>query len=128
MKIALVGYRKMGHEVENLVNESEQQKKITSIILEKFPDKKEPLFAFLRMGRLFGYHEVIFDASANETKLSHNAHSRRDFAQSAITAIVAIVTPFLNNGNLDLEALMDEKNKEKLREVLVVHKNWYDKD
>lgn len=61
-------------------------KKLTGIILENFPRKKELNFAALRVGRFFGYHEVIFDSQADEIKLSHNAHGRKGFAQGALEA------------------------------------------
>lgn len=75
-------------------------KKLTNVIMENFPRKKkletgrldrqitkdELHFASIRTGRYFGYHEVIFDSSADEIKLSHNAHTRRGFAQGAILA------------------------------------------
>lgn len=60
-------------------------KKLSEIIMKNFP-KKELTFAALRMGRFFGYHEVIFDSFADEVKISHNAHSRRGFAEGAIMA------------------------------------------
>lgn len=61
-------------------------KKIASNILENFPGKKELIFSALRVGRFFGYHEVIFDSAADEVRLSHNAHSRRGFAEGALLA------------------------------------------
>lgn len=75
-------------------------KKLADVILENFPQKKkvetgrldrqiakdELHFASLRTGRYFGYHEVLFDSAADEIKLSHNAHSRRGFAQGAVLA------------------------------------------
>lgn len=75
-------------------------KKLTQVILDNFPQKKkvetgrldrqitkdELHFASLRIGRYFGYHEVLFDSFADEIKLSHNAHSRRGFAQGALLA------------------------------------------
>lgn len=75
-------------------------KKIASVILENFPKKKklesgrldrqinddELHFASLRTGRYFGFHEVVFDSSADEIKMSHNAHSRRGFAEGAVLA------------------------------------------
>lgn len=75
-------------------------KKLANIIMENFPKKKiletgrldrqispeEFHFASLRTGRNFGFHEVIFDSVADEVKLSHNAHSRRGFAEGALLA------------------------------------------
>lgn len=75
-------------------------KKLASIIMENFPKKRkletgrldrqigkdELHFASIRTGRYFGYHEVLFDSSADEIKLSHNSHSRRGFAEGALIA------------------------------------------
>lgn len=75
-------------------------KKITDIIIKNFPKKKkvetgrmdrqiaqdELHFASLRVGRNFGYHEVMFDSFADTVTLSHAAHSRRGFAEGAVLA------------------------------------------
>lgn len=75
-------------------------KTIASVIMENFPKKtvletgrldrqvkeEELHFASLRAGRNPGFHEVIFDSSADEVKLSHSAHGRRGFAEGAIVA------------------------------------------
>lgn len=75
-------------------------KKIASVIMENFPQKKkletgrldrqvekdELHFASLRAGRNPGFHEIIFDSMADEIKLSHSAHGRRGFAEGAIVA------------------------------------------
>ncbi|MDE2026085.1 MAG: 4-hydroxy-tetrahydrodipicolinate reductase, partial [Patescibacteria group bacterium] len=75
-------------------------KKITSIILENFTtksvvqydrfdrkiEKNELHFASVRGGRNPGYHEVIFDSSADVVTLSHQAHNREGFAQGALLA------------------------------------------
>lgn len=75
-------------------------KKLAQVIMENFPKKKiletgrldrqiskeELHFASVRAGRYFGYHEVMFDSSADEVKLSHNAHGRRGFAEGALVA------------------------------------------
>lgn len=75
-------------------------RKLASVIMANFPQKtkletgrldrqiqKDELhFASVRAGRYFGYHEVVFDSRADEIKLSHNAHSRRGFAEGAILA------------------------------------------
>lgn len=75
-------------------------KKLAQVIMENFPKKKvletgrldrqitkeELHFASVRAGRYFGYHEVMFDSSADEVKLSHNAHGRRGFAEGALMA------------------------------------------
>lgn len=75
-------------------------KKLASVIMENFPQKKrletgrldrqvekdELHFASLRAGRNPGYHEVIFDSLSDEIKLSHSAHGRRGFAEGALVA------------------------------------------
>lgn len=75
-------------------------KTIASVIMKNFPKKtvletgrldrqakeEELHFASLRAGRNPGFHEVIFDSSADEVKLSHSAHGRRGFAEGAIVA------------------------------------------
>ncbi len=75
-------------------------KKLAQVIMENFPKKKkletgrldrqiagdELHFASLRVGRNPGFHEVVFDSSADEVKLSHSAHGRRGFAEGAILA------------------------------------------
>lgn len=75
-------------------------KKLAGVIMENFPKKKvletgrldrqiakdELHFASVRAGRYFGYHEIMFDSSADEVKLSHNAHGRRGFAEGALLA------------------------------------------
>lgn len=75
-------------------------KKLASVVMEHFPQKKkletgrldrqvendEFHFASLRAGRNPGFHEIIFDSPADEIKLSHSAHSRRGFAQGAVLA------------------------------------------
>lgn len=75
-------------------------KKLANVIMENFSSKKkletgrldrqiekdELHFASLRAGRNFGHHEIIFDSSADEIKLSHTAHGRRGFAQGAVLA------------------------------------------
>lgn len=82
-------YDVAGYEIHHTAKKdspSGTAKKIASIILENFPKKKELIFSALRVGRFFGYHEVIFDSAADEIKLSHSAHSRRGFAEGAILA------------------------------------------
>lgn len=75
-------------------------KKLAEIIMKNFPKKtvletgrldrqigpEELHFASIRTGRNFGYHEIFFDSIADEIKLSHNAHSRRGFAEGTLLA------------------------------------------
>lgn len=82
-------YDVAGYEIHHTAKKdspSGTAKKIASVILENFPKKKELIFSALRIGRFFGYHEVIFDSAADEIKLSHSAHSRRGFAEGALLA------------------------------------------
>lgn len=74
--------------------------KIGKAILNNFPSKKsiqtekvdrqikedELHFASVRGGRNPGYHEVVFDSSADSVTLSHQAHGRAGFAKGAILA------------------------------------------
>lgn len=97
------GYDVAGFEIHHTGKKdspSGTAKKIASVIMENFPDKKrleigrvdrqiekdELHFASLRTGRNFGFHEVIFDSAADEIKLSHTAHGRRGFAAGAVLA------------------------------------------
>ncbi|MDO8486865.1 MAG: 4-hydroxy-tetrahydrodipicolinate reductase [Candidatus Curtissbacteria bacterium] len=75
-------------------------RKITDLVIANFGKKKvanfekldrqikeeELHFASVRGGNNFGFHEVVFDSAADEVKLSHQAHSRRGFAQGALLA------------------------------------------
>lgn len=75
-------------------------KKLADIIMGHIPSKKtlqteslsrqikedELHFVSLRIGRYFGYHEIFFDSSADEIRLSHMAHSRQGFAKGAVFA------------------------------------------
>lgn len=75
-------------------------KKLADIIMKNFPKKKRlqnnPLqrqvepqelhFASIRGGSNPGFHEITFDSTADEIKLSHQAHGRRGFALGAIMA------------------------------------------
>lgn len=74
--------------------------RIAKEILDNFPSKKsiqkdkldrqinadELHFASVRGGRNPGFHEVVFDSSADSVTLSHQAHSRTGFAKGAILA------------------------------------------
>ncbi len=75
-------------------------KKITELVIKNSKTKKnaqfnkldrqvhddELHFASLRGGNNFGFHEIIFDSIADEIRLSHQARSRRGFAQGALLA------------------------------------------
>lgn len=88
------------HHIGKKDSPSGTAKKIASVIMENFPQKKkletgrldrqvekdELHFASLRAGRNPGFHEIIFDNMADEIKLSHSAHGRRGFAEGAIVA------------------------------------------
>lgn len=49
-------------------------------------------FTSIRAGRNPGFHEVVFDSSADSVTLSHQAHSRVGFAKGALVA-----AKFINN-------------------------------
>ncbi|MDD5416151.1 MAG: 4-hydroxy-tetrahydrodipicolinate reductase [Candidatus Daviesbacteria bacterium] len=97
------GYDVAGFEIHHAGKKdspSGTAKKLASIIMKNFSKKKtletgrldrqiredELHFASLRAGRNPGFHEIIFDSSADEIKLSHSAHGRRGFAVGAIKA------------------------------------------
>lgn len=75
-------------------------KTIAQTVIDNFPAKtatrferaselinpNELHFASVRGGRNPGHHEVIFDSPADEVRLSHQAHSRRGFAEGALLA------------------------------------------
>ena len=53
----------------------------------KIADKVEGLnFTSIRAGRNPGFHEVVFDSSADGITLSHQAYSRTGFAKGALIA------------------------------------------
>lgn len=54
--------------------------------LDRQVKKEEFHFASLRTGRVPGYHEIMFDSTADQIKLSHNAHNRQGFAKGALLA------------------------------------------
>ena len=74
--------------------------KIINEILANFPSKKtiqtekldrqvkpeEFHFASIRAGRNPGFHQVVFDSSADSVTLSHQAHGRMGFAKGALLA------------------------------------------
>ena len=74
--------------------------KIAKEILENFPSKKSVLtekldrqigsselhFASVRGGRNPGFHQIVFDSSADGITLSHQAYSRVGFAKGALLA------------------------------------------
>ncbi len=75
-------------------------RKLSQIIMQNFPKKtqlqsdrlnrkiteQELHFASVRIGRNPGRHEIIFDSSADEIRLTHSAWNRRGFAEGAILA------------------------------------------
>lgn len=74
--------------------------KIADEIMENFPSKKSVLveksdkqidpselhFASIRGGRNPGFHQVVFDSSADGITLSHQAYNRTGFAKGALLA------------------------------------------
>lgn len=81
-------------------------RKLAEIIMQNFPSKtklqlekldrtiqKEELhFASVRGGRNFGRHEIVFDSPADEIMLTHQAWSRRGFAQGALLSAQFILS------------------------------------
>lgn len=54
--------------------------------LDRQINPEELHFASIRGGRNPGFHQVVFDSSADSITLSHAAHNRRGFAQGAVLA------------------------------------------
>ena len=62
------------------------KKKLVSGSLNRQIKKEELHFASLRVGRYFGFHEVLFDSTSDTVSLSHTAHNRTGFAKGALWA------------------------------------------
>lgn len=62
------------------------KKKVQTEKLDRQITPEELHFASLRGGRNPGYHEIVFDSTADSIRLSHQAHGRQGFAQGAIIA------------------------------------------
>ncbi len=62
------------------------KKKIQSQKLDRKINADELHFASVRGGRNPGFHQVVFDSSADSVSLSHQAHSRAGFGLGAILA------------------------------------------
>src|ERR1035437_2956752 len=54
--------------------------------LDRQINPEEFHFASIRGGRNPGFHQVVFDSSADSITLSHAAHNRRGFAEGAVLA------------------------------------------
>lgn len=54
--------------------------------LDRQRNPEELHFASIRGGRNPGFHQVVFDSSADTITLSHTAHNRQGFAEGAILA------------------------------------------
>lgn len=97
------GYDVYGTEVHHAGKKdspSGTARKLADIIMKNIPQKKilqnnslqrqiqedELHFTSVRAGRNPGFHEITFDSSADQIKLSHQAHNRRGFALGAIMA------------------------------------------
>jgi len=97
------GYDVYGLEVHHSAKKdspSGTAKTIAAAIIDNFPskttvnydriddgiDSSELHFASVRAGRNPGMHEVMFDSSADEVRLTHAAHNREGFAGGAILA------------------------------------------
>lgn len=63
----------------------------TAIMLQKVihdvvPESESPEITSFRQGEVVGFHEVIFESQADRIYLSHDAKSRRGFAEGAVRA------------------------------------------
>jgi 4-hydroxy-tetrahydrodipicolinate reductase len=59
---------------------------LTKAIAEKFETKIDPLFSSVRVGHIYGQHDVIFDSEEDTIILSHHAKNRDGFAKGALKA------------------------------------------
>ena len=97
------GYDVYGFEVHHTGKKdspSGTAKKLSQIVLENFPEKKQVQeskldrqilkeefhFASIRAGRNPGRHEIVFDSAADQISLFHQVHNRRGFAEGALLA------------------------------------------
>lgn len=59
---------------------------IQRVIKEVSPEHEAPEITSFREGEVVGFHEVIFESDADRIYLSHDAKSRRGFAEGAVRA------------------------------------------
>jgi 4-hydroxy-tetrahydrodipicolinate reductase len=59
---------------------------IQRVIHEAAPQSDPPEITSFREGEVIGFHEVIFESQADRIYLSHDAKSRRGFAEGAVRA------------------------------------------
>ena len=59
---------------------------VQRIIHEVAPKNEPPEITSFREGEVIGFHEVIFESGADRIYLSHDAKSRRGFAEGAVRA------------------------------------------
>ncbi|MBI2025823.1 MAG: 4-hydroxy-tetrahydrodipicolinate reductase [Candidatus Levybacteria bacterium] len=74
--------------------------------LDRAIEKDELHFVSVRGGRNFGRHEIVFDSSSDEIRLTHQAWGRRGFAQGALEAANFIV---LHKGFYNFSDVLNEK-------------------
>jgi 4-hydroxy-tetrahydrodipicolinate reductase len=88
------------HHREKLDSPSATAKKLTRIVLDRFPRKREVVtdclnrpirpdefhLASVRSGHFPGTHSVVFDSPADTVELTHTARSRAGFAVGAVLA------------------------------------------
>jgi len=56
------------------------------VIHDAAPDREAPEITSFREGEVVGFHEVVFESPADRIYLSHDAKSRRGFAEGAVRA------------------------------------------
>ena len=59
---------------------------LQKVIREAVPESEQPEITSFREGEVVGFHEVIFESQADRIYLSHDAKSRRGFAEGAVQA------------------------------------------
>jgi len=71
---------------QEILDNSKTKKILVTDKLERKINPEELHFASVRGGRNPGFHEVVFESSADSITISHQAHSREGFAEGAIFA------------------------------------------
>ncbi len=74
------------HHSQKLDKPSGTALRLSELIVEEAKRKKSIDTSALRVGSMFGIHNVIFDSPADTITLEHNAKSRRGFAEGALMA------------------------------------------
>ncbi|MDO8481932.1 MAG: 4-hydroxy-tetrahydrodipicolinate reductase [bacterium] len=71
---------------KEILENSKTKKTLVTGKLDRQINPDELHFASVRGGKNPGFHEVVFDSSADAITISHSAHSREGFAEGALLA------------------------------------------